>query len=161
MRHEEFSEEIYQQDPWGDTLQAAHLEDFGADGQAEEPEEPHMPMRQQFPEAGTAYMGGSSDGWEYRSMFAGTRLAATYHMVRQFLEDEGYGDVPLPATAEDLKMFKKPRNGQLQLFGERGYIHNPIKILFPYPPAPRNALLLCVYNERAEQHLLRFHSVIR
>ncbi|MBK9338341.1 MAG: hypothetical protein IPM98_18085 [Lewinellaceae bacterium] len=35
------------------------------------PEEPHIPMREQFPPAGSNYMGGYSDGWEYRSVFAG------------------------------------------------------------------------------------------
>lgn len=160
MRHEEFSEEIYQQDPWDDSVPMAAFEDFGGEAEESPASVPHVPMREQFPEAGTAYMGGSSNGWEYRSVFAGSRLSATYDMVRQFLQEEGYGDLPLPATADELKLFKKPRSGQFQLFGERGYIHNPIKILFPYPPAPRNALLLCIYNERAAQHLLHFHGVL-
>ena len=58
------------------------------------------------------------------------RLVYTYEMVKQFLQEEGYGDVPIPATADELKLFRRPRQSQLQLFAERGYIHNPIKILF-------------------------------
>jgi len=159
MIHEEFTET---EEIWPEPV----YEDFDYETDAEpEPlpaaEEPHVPMREQFPAAGSDYMGGSSDGWEYRSVFAGSKLAATYEMVRRFLQEEGYDDVPLPASADDLRLFKRPRNAQLQLFGERGYIHNPVKILFPYPPAPRNALLLCVYNERLEGHLLRFHGVAR
>jgi hypothetical protein len=123
------------------------------------PAEPHIPMREQFPEAGSDYMGGTCDGWEYRSMFAGSRLAATYEMVRQFLREEGYGDVPLPESAEELRLFKRPRHHQLQMFGERGYMHNPIKILFPNDSRPRNALIVCVYNEQIEGHLLWFHGV--
>ena len=137
-------------------------DEFGFEEPAELPEppaEPHMPMREQFPLPGSNYLGGSSDGWEYRSVFAGSKLAYTYEMVKQFLREEGYGDVPLPETAEDLRLFKRPRGRQLQLFGERGYVHNPVKILFPNNSRPRNALILCVYNEQAPQHLLRFHGV--
>ena len=124
---------------------------------AEQTAGPHVPMREQFPPAGSSYLGGTSDGWEYRSIFAGSKLAYTYEMVKQFLQEEGYGDVPLPETAEELRLFRRPRGRQLQLFSERGYIHNPLKIIFP--PGQRNTLLLCVYNEKAPGHLLRFHGV--
>lgn len=125
------------------------------------PAEPHVPMREQFPLLGSNYLGGTSDGWEYRTVFAGAKLAYTYEMVKQFLQEEGYGDIPLPETAEELKLFKRPRGKQLQLFRESGYIHNPVKILFPNDPRQRNALILCVYNEQAPNHLLRFHGVVR
>jgi hypothetical protein len=124
-----------------------------------EPEAPHVPMRQAFPEAGSTYAGGTCDGWEYRTVFAGSRLAYTYEMLKQFLQEEGYGDVPIPATAEELKLFKRPRTAQLALFSEQGYIHNPLKILFSVDSRQRAALTLCLYNEQAPQHLLRFHGV--
>jgi hypothetical protein len=123
------------------------------------PSEPHVPMRVQFPEAGSNYLGGISDGWEYRTAFAGSKLAYAYEMIRQFLVEEGYEDVPLPQTAAELKLFKKSRAPQLQLFAERGYIHNPVKILFPNDPAQRNTLILCVYNEKEPNHLMRFHGL--
>lgn len=113
-------------------------------------------MREQFPEAGSNYLYGTCDGWEYRTAFTGSRLAAAYEMLKQFLVEEGYADVPLPETAAELKLFKKPRRAQLQLFAERGYAHNPVKILFPNQ---RNTLILCVYNEQEPGHLLRFHGV--
>ncbi|MFN0215429.1 MAG: hypothetical protein ACKVT2_14320 [Saprospiraceae bacterium] len=78
-------------------------------------------------------------------------------MLKQFLTEEGYGDIPVPETAAELKLFKKPRHAQLQMFAERGYAHNPIKILFP---DQRNTLILCVYNEREPDHLLRFHGLV-
>jgi hypothetical protein len=127
----------------------------------EAPAEPHVPMREQFPVAGSEYMGGQSDGFEYRSTFAGSKLAYTYEMVREFLREEGYGDVPLPETAEELRLFKRPRHPQLCFFEERGYMHNPIKILFPNPARQRNSLTVVIYNEAAENHLLRFHGVLR
>ena len=127
----------------------------------EEPIIPHVPIRTQFPESGSDYLGGSSDGWEYRSLFGGTRLAFTYDMIRQFLQDEGYGDVPIPATVEELRLFRRPKNPQLQMFSEQGYIHNPIKILFPTNKKVRNALALCIYNEQSPNHLLRFHGVLK
>ncbi|MEZ4891512.1 MAG: hypothetical protein R2778_00670 [Saprospiraceae bacterium] len=125
----------------------------------EAPLEPHVPMREQFPEANVEYMGGISDGFVYRSIFAGSKLSITYDMIRSFLQEEGYGDIPLPETLEILRMFKKPRHPQLQFFEEKGYWHNPVKILFPNQPVQRNALLLLIYNEKAENHLLRFHDL--
>ena len=138
-------------------------DEFGFEETAEQPEAlagPRVPMREEFPAPGE-YLGGTSDGWEYRTVFAGTKLAYTYDMVKQFLQEEGYGDVPLPETADDLRLFKRPKNRQLQLFGERGYVHNPVKVLFPGDSKQRNTLILCVYNEKEPQHLLRFHGVLR
>lgn len=123
--------------------------------------EPHVPMREQFPPAGSDYLGGTSDGWEYRTVFGGAKLAYTYEMVKQFLRDEGYGDVPLPATAEDLKLFRRSRDPQLQMFAERGYLHNPVKLLFSNIPGQRSAIIVCIYNEQVPDHLLRFHGISR
>lgn len=120
--------------------------------------EPHVPIRVQFPEAGQEHMGGYSDGWEYRTVFGGSKLAYTYEMVKQFLKEEGYGDVPVPDNADELKLFRRPRYPQLQMFAERGYVHNPVKILFSNAPGQRNTLILCLYREDAPQHLLRFHG---
>jgi hypothetical protein len=135
------------------------VEESSPAGEEAPPSEPHVPMRVQFPEAGSNYLGGTSDGWEYRTAFAGSRLAYAYDMIRQFLQEEGYGDVPLPESAADLKLFKKSRVPQLELFAERGYIHNPVKILFPTDPVQRNTLILCIYNEKEPNHLLRFHGL--
>lgn len=123
------------------------------------PAAPHIPMRVQFPTAGSNYLGGTSDGWEYRTVFGGAKLATTYLMVHQFLQEEGYGDLPIPSAAE-IKLFRRPRHPQLQLFNERGYIHNPVKILFSNMPGQRNNLIVCIYNETAPDHLLRFHGVL-
>lgn len=122
---------------------------------------PHIPIRTSFPVAGSDYMGGTSDGYVYRSIFAGATPDKTYSMIRAFLVEEGYADVPLPETAEELLLFKRPRNPQLQLFELRGYIHNPVKILFPRKPVQKHALILELYNEQAEHHLLRFHGFIQ
>jgi hypothetical protein len=117
-----------------------------------------MPLRSDFPEAGSTYLGGESDGWEYRSVFRGTTLQQTYDMLRRFLREEGYADLPLPANAEELLKFRlATRNKQILLFEDNGYVHNPIKILFPENRRDENALVLRVFNEAAPQHLLRFH----
>lgn len=119
-----------------------------------------MPIRDEFPAAGNpSYLGGVCDGWEYRIAFSSGSLQKTYDMLLQFLEEEGYGKVPVPANAEELRLFKIPRrNEQMQLFAENGYVHNPIKILFPHKPLLRNTLELRIYNTEAPQHLLRFHN---
>ena len=121
-----------------------------------------MPLREAFPEAGEDYLGTTTDGWEYRTMFAGGTLERSFEMVRQFLEEEGFDDVPLPASADELRLFRLPKNRQTFLFLENGYVHNPIKILFPpVGKRARAALVLCVYNQAVEHHLLRFHGVFK
>ncbi len=120
-----------------------------------------MTIRDAFPEAGSTYMDGYSDGWEYRTIFTGSTLANAYEMVKAFLREEGFGDIPLPADAGELRRFRHPhRNRQLMLFADNGYVHNPIKILFPPPGGKRPQLILCIYNPSVPGHLLRFHGKI-
>ncbi len=119
-----------------------------------------MALRDDFPRVGEEYMGGLSDGWCYETVFAGSSLDQTLDMIRAFLEEEGYGDVPLPASGDDLLLFKTPtRNRQIVLFEDNGYAHNPVKILFPTKSRIRNQLYLRIYNEMYPNHLLKFHKV--
>jgi len=121
-----------------------------------------MALRDNFPPAGSDYLGGESDGYEYRTVFAGSSLELSFSMIRQFLKEEGYGDIPLPRSAEELLLFRLPtRNRQILLFEDNGYVHNPVKILFPLDRRRKNTLILCLYNEAAPDHLLRFHGVLR
>jgi hypothetical protein len=80
-------------------------------------------------------------------------------MIRSFLREEGYGQVPLPKDVAELAYFRlHTRNRQVLLFEDNGYVHNPVKVLFPLDRRKKTALMLCVYREDAEQHLLRFHN---
>lgn len=120
-----------------------------------------MAMRDDFPEAGSDYMGGECDGYEYRTIFAGTSLEHSFQMIRAFLEEEGYEDIPLPKNAAELELFRLPtRNRQILMFEDNGYVHNPVKILFPPDRRKRTALILSVYNEKDPMHLLKFHRVL-
>ena len=122
-----------------------------------------MALRTSFPQAGEEYLGGKSDGWAYRTVFAGGTLEKSFQMIKKFLAEEGYENVPAPADLEELKLFRSQRRTrQMQLFEEPGYVHNPIKILFPAAGAEkRGSLILCVYNENFPQHLLRFHGLLK
>jgi hypothetical protein len=119
-------------------------------------------LRTSFPAAGSDYLGGSSDGWEYKTTFLGSTLEHSYDMVRSFLIEEGYGDIPIPKNAKELRLFKKlMRPTQLTMFGEVGYIHNPVKVLF-HPNEKMNKMLtLHLYNEQADNHLLKFYNLIK
>ena len=120
-----------------------------------------MALREDFPPAGAEYLGGESDGYVYRTVFAGSNLEQSYQMIRQFLQEEGYADLPLPADVEELKKFRLPtRNKQILLFEDNGYVHNPVKILFPVDRRKRSTLILCLYNEQDDKHLLKFHRVL-
>ncbi len=120
-----------------------------------------MALRDEFPPAGSNYLEGESDGWEYRTVFAGSSLQQSYEMICQFLEEEGYEEVPLPRNAEELLRFRIPtRNKQILMFEDNGYVHNPIKILFPKDMRQKRTLTLCIYNEEDAQHLLKFHGIV-
>ena len=119
-----------------------------------------MALRDDFPPAGTNYLGGLSDGYEYRTAFAGSSLQASCDTLRQFSQPEGYKDIPLPRDARELELFRLPtRNKQILLYEDNGYVHNPVKILFPLDRRRRNTLILCLYNEADPDHLLKFHQV--
>ncbi len=120
-----------------------------------------MALRDEFPPAGSNYLGGESDGYCYRTAFEGSTLEHSYQMLKAFLQEEGYGDVPLPRDVEELLWFRLPiRHRQTLLFYENGYVHNPVKILFPCDRRRKRRLLLEIYNEKHPQHLLRFHRKV-
>jgi hypothetical protein len=118
-------------------------------------------LRTNFPKAGEEYLGGESDGWEYKTSFTGTTVKDAFVMLRKFLAEEGYENIPLPKDVKELLFFKTPpKHQQLQLFNDLGYFHNPIKIFFPNGKRMENTLLLCVYNEEDKKHLVRFHGLV-
>lgn len=117
-----------------------------------------MSLRTSFPTQAGDYDGGHSDGYCYTTTFTGANLDACLRLIKQYLQDEGYGELPLPKSAEELMRFRIPtRNRQIMMFEDNGYVHNPIKILFPDNPRQTKSLTLAVYDENAENHLLRFH----
>ena len=117
-----------------------------------------MALRKDFPAADSEYLGGTSDGLVYRTAFSGGTLEQSLEMIRQFLQEEGYAEIPLPANAAELSKFRlATRNRQILLFEDNGYVHNPVKILVPPDPRQKRTLLLEVHNEQAQGHLLRFH----
>ena len=118
-------------------------------------------LRYNFPSADEPTAGGSSDGYCFRITFAAGRLARSYEMVLAFLKEEGYGDLPFPKDVDELCLFRLPPKlrHQLSLFGDNGYVHNPVKILFPVPAGQRGALTVELYNEACEDHLIRFHRL--
>jgi hypothetical protein len=121
-----------------------------------------MAMREHFPPAGSDYLGGESDGYEYKTTFAGSSLEHSYEMIRQFLREEGYKNIPIPKDTSELKLFRlSTRNKQILLFEDNGYVHNPIRILFPTDGRKKKSLILYIYNEADPQHLLKFHRVLK
>lgn len=118
-------------------------------------------IRYNFPGVGEEVEGGASDGYCFRVVFAAGRLERTYEMVRAFLKEQGYGALPIPKDSEELRLFRLPPRlrHQLSLFGDNGYVHNPIKILFPVPAGRRGALIVEIYNEDSPDHLVRFHRL--
>ncbi len=121
-----------------------------------------MPIREDFPKAGDNYQDGDSDGIKYTVVFSGVSLEASYNMIKEFLKEEGYEDIPLPKDVSELRLFRHPVSNtrQILLFDDNGYCHNPIKILFPLDRRKNKTLYLIIYNEQAEDHLLRFHGFL-
>ncbi len=126
--------------------------------QTEEPIEV-IKIRDAFPPDHTNHLGGTSDGQRYRTVFGGTSLEQSYGMLRQFLSEEGYENLPLPADAAELALFRHPPGKKaMKLFEEYGYVHYPIKIYFHPHLSKEHTLILYIYNENMDQSLLRFHD---
>lgn len=117
-------------------------------------------LRDHFPPAGSTFEGGQSDGYCFSLEFGASRAERNLEMIKAFLREHGYGDLPLPANIQELRAFRLPRKHrkQLQFFADNGYLHNPIKILFPPPGAKSSSLRLEIYNDQTDGHLLRFHG---
>ena len=121
---------------------------------------PSAVLRHDFPAEGEERFGGRSDGYCFTVLFAAGRVAQSYDMLREFLGEQGYAGVPVPADVEELRAFRIPARlrQQLSLFTADGYVHNPLRILFPPKGGRRGALELRLYNESVSGHLLRFHD---
>ena len=66
-----------------------------------------MSIRENFPKQDDPpYEGGTSDGWEYQIAFRGGNLDASFAMIRSFLQEEGFEDLPVPMNAFELSLFK-------------------------------------------------------
>ena len=50
------------------------------------------------------------------------------------------------------------KRDQILLFGDNGYVHNPIKILFDPNENRNRTLIVCLFNETIAGHLLKFHN---
>lgn len=117
-----------------------------------------MAIRHEFPPYGSAVQGGHSDGLVYRTAFRGSSLEATLAMVRAFLDEEGYEDVPMPRDGATMLAFLRPEDGRHpHLFEQPDYAHDPVRILFAKRDRLRRKLVVELYNEAAPDHLLRFH----
>lgn len=117
-----------------------------------------MAIRHDFPPYGSSVYGGESDGLVYRTAFRGSTLGATLAMVRVFLDEEGYSDVPLPPDEEAMLAFLRPEEGRHpHLFERPDYAHDPVRVVLPARDRLRKKLIVELYNEAAPDHLLRFH----
>ncbi len=125
----------------------------------EEVTERLLPVREHFPAAEDSFPAGESDGKVCKVVFRGKNGEAVYDLVKAYLKDQGYADIPLPRDFAELSKFRIPaRNKQILLFEDNGYTHNPVKILFPKTGTSNKILTVELYNEAAENHLLRFHG---
>jgi len=116
-------------------------------------------IRDVFPPENSNHLGGTSDGHRYRTVFGGTSLEQSYGMLRQFLSEEGYEKLPLPADAAELTLFRHPPGKKaMKLFEEYGYVHYPIKIYFHPHLSKEHTLILYIYCENTDNSLLYFHD---
>ena len=117
-----------------------------------------MALRNEFPPYGSEVLGGTSDGLVYRTAFAGSSMDATLAMVRSFLDEEGYEEIPIPTSAEQMLAFLRPEHGRHpHLFEQPDYPHYPVRLVLPKRDRLRRKLVVELYNEAAPDALLRFH----
>ena len=117
-----------------------------------------MTLRENFPPYGSEVLGGVSDGLVYTTAFVGTSLTDTLALIRLFLDEQGYAEVPLPRTTDEMLAFRQPERGcHPNLFEQPSYAHNPVRLTLPKRDRLRRKLVVELYNESAPEHLLRFH----
>jgi len=117
-----------------------------------------MALRHDFPPYGSRVLGGESDGLIYRTTFAGSSIEASLDMVRTFLQEEGYADIPLPSTGDEMLAFLRPEAGRPpSLFEEPSYAHFPVRLVLPRSDRRRRRIRCELHNEGAPDSLLRFH----
>ena len=68
-----------------------------------------------FPAAGQHYEGGYSDGYCYRVVFSSGRFESSFNLLREFLWEEGFKEIPLPRDTEELLRFRLPPKLRHQL----------------------------------------------
>ncbi len=101
-------------------------------------------IRNNFPKERESYEGGTSDGWCYHIDFWGENNDQVLNAVRNFLNKEGYEDIPLPLTAERLWWdYLRPKT-------EGKFVWHPIII---YQSVYKtNAIELHIYKENHPEH---------
>ncbi|MBK6606089.1 MAG: hypothetical protein IPO06_06295 [Leptospiraceae bacterium] len=102
-------------------------------------------FRYNFPKEGV----DGFDGYTYTKIFGGDSLDEAYDKLKEFLENNGYADIPVPNDTDELYL----------LFGsdeEESYKHNPISISFS--PYNKTEIWLTLHNEEFPNHLLMFHE---
>jgi hypothetical protein len=114
-----------------------------------------MTFRDSFPEDGSRYKNGISDGWIYRAdIYAGSD-EELLSAVREFLDEAGYSDIPLPQTAERLwSDYLNPDS-----FSGGAYIFHPVIIsLSAYRV---DALELRIFNESYPRHKEFWKNIVQ
>lgn len=109
-------------------------------------------IKDNFPKERESYQGGTSDGWCYHIDIWADNDEQLIKAVRDFLNEQGYTDVPLPKTAERLwwDYLKETSGGK--------FVWHPIII---YPSAYKEfAIELHIYNESYPQHLNLWKSIL-
>ena len=88
------------------------------------------------------------DGWVCSFAFDGENEDESFSKLRSFLENEGFGDIPLPPSARRLfwDYLKPDDDGN---FGT--YVWHPIKIGIDWYQV--NGLILGIYNEDCPDHM--------
>ena len=77
-----------------------------------------MSIRLYFPTETDDNQGGVSDGVVFTTVFAGSTYVNTFEMVKEFLKENDFGDLPLPKNFEELKLFRlKCMKNQLNFCG--------------------------------------------
>ena len=100
-------------------------------------------IKNDFPKERESYKDGTSDGWCYHIDFWADTDEEVLKSVRDFLNEEGYADVPLPTVERLWLDYLKPVNGAR-------YVWHPIIIYAS--EYKTTALELHIYNESHEEH---------
>ena len=96
------------------------------------------------------------DGWVYQTAFDGDTEEESFDNLRKFLQENGFGDIPMPQNARRLwfDYLRPDDNGNFVRF-----IWHPI--IISQSEYHKNGLVLSIYNEQIEDHLKLWEEVVK
>ena len=112
-------------------------------------------IKNNFPKNMEEYKGGKSDGWCFRIDLWAETENKVIEMIKEFLNNEGYSDIPIPKAERLWWDYLRPDSNGI----EGSFIWYPIQIY--QNSYKKNAVSLFIYNENHPEHQKLWNDICK